>query len=328
MTQTIGRGGTITLDAYYRDGAGQLVDPVSPKVSIVDAQGTTVVSLATPTTHVATGHYQYAYPVAVGAPLGAWEAVWYGTINGSPVQDEDGFTVVVAGSISTPDSSGSETGACADWITWAQVVAFGCDATVDATIQDLILSAVSNRLYDASCRQYGLCEATARPVPCCRHRRTFCSCGLYPYITLGRDPIVEITSVLIDGVALAPSAYRVDDFERLVRLDGDRWPFCNDLSVADDAAGAFTVSWTYGLAVPPEGVIAACLLACSYAHEIADTCGPPQNADQINREGVTIILNSKSKTGIKFVDDWIDSFNCGGAIFDPGHQRTLLRTDT
>lgn len=106
MAQTIGRGGTVTLDAFYRDGTNALVDPDTPQVSIIDALGSVVVSLATPT-RVGLGHFQYAYAVAGDALLGAWAARWFGIINGGGVEDEDGFTVVEAGSISGGDSTPS-----------------------------------------------------------------------------------------------------------------------------------------------------------------------------------------------------------------------------
>ncbi len=104
MAQTIGRGGTITLDAFCRDGTNALVDPTTPQVSIIDAEGSTVVSLAIPT-RVGLGHFQYEYAVAADALLGAWAARWFGIVNGGGVEDEDGFTVVPAGSISGGGSS-------------------------------------------------------------------------------------------------------------------------------------------------------------------------------------------------------------------------------
>jgi hypothetical protein len=98
MSQLIGQGGTITLDADFTDGTGAAVDPTTPRVSIINALGATVVSNATPT-RISLGHYEYAYPVDVAAPLGAWDADWTALINGSPVEAHDGFTVVPAGTV-------------------------------------------------------------------------------------------------------------------------------------------------------------------------------------------------------------------------------------
>lgn len=101
MPQLIGQGGTLTLEAFFVDAGGDATDPGSPLISIIDANGDTVVSLDTPD-HVGTGHYTYDYEVAVDAILGAWSAHWSGTINSAPVSTDEGFTVVLAGSIVTP----------------------------------------------------------------------------------------------------------------------------------------------------------------------------------------------------------------------------------
>lgn len=104
MAQTIARGGVITLVAFYRDGSNDLADPDDPKISIVNTEGTTVVSLDDPT-HISVGHFEYEYPVAADALLGAWAARWFGTIDGSGVEDEDGFTVIPAGALTPPDGT-------------------------------------------------------------------------------------------------------------------------------------------------------------------------------------------------------------------------------
>jgi hypothetical protein len=229
---------------------------------------------------------------------------------------------------------GPAAGACAPWINWEDVA---CDVDLSALPggadrwQDLIVSAATNTLYERSCRQFGLCDIDARPVPCCRHKRPFCACGRYDYVRLGEDPIAEIRSVTIDGTEVDPSTYRVDDWTWLVRTGGKFWPRCNDLSVGDDEPGSFHVAWSYGLEVPPEGVIAAGLLACKYARDVVDACTVPGNAQTISREGVTIQLappKPGQSLGVKFVDDWLSQFNCGGGMFDPGARRQFLRTNT
>lgn len=98
MSGVVGQGGTIPLDARYRDGSGALVDPTLPLVDIVNPSAVTVVNDATPV-HDGTGLFHYNYTVAVAAPLGTWTAHWTGVINGAPVSGDDVFTVVAAGSV-------------------------------------------------------------------------------------------------------------------------------------------------------------------------------------------------------------------------------------
>lgn len=56
-----------------------------------------------------------------------------------------------------------------------------------------------------------------------------CSCTSLSEVILP-GPVGGIESVVIDGVPLDPNAYRVDNGNRLVRLDGDTWPVCQDMT--------------------------------------------------------------------------------------------------
>jgi hypothetical protein len=98
MPQTVGQGGTIPLDAEFKDGSGTMVDPDTPQVDIIDPADTTVVSNATPVRD-GLGRYHYNYAVPTGAPLGVWTAHWTGTINGAGVGADDHFTVTAPGGI-------------------------------------------------------------------------------------------------------------------------------------------------------------------------------------------------------------------------------------
>lgn len=234
------------------------------------------------------------------------------------------------------------TGSCADWITWDDLP---CDVDLsvlpgdEATWQALILSSVTNILWERSCRQFGPCQVTVRPVTCCRHRvggnyyrsAGYCSCGLYTYALLGREPIATVDEVKINGAVLAADNYRVDEYDRLVRTDGSIWPACQDLALDPTEPGTWSVKFTYGLAVPPEAKLVAGLLACKWARELAESCAPPSNATSVAREGVTIQL-APPKPGESFgntiVDAWVSQFHCSGRIFDPAFVRDYVRADT
>lgn len=102
MTQQVGRGGSITLDAVFSDGTGTAVDPVGPTVEILDPDDVQVVAPTTPDRNPSTGRYEYDYAVGAAAALGAWTARWSGTINTVVVSDDDVFTVVAAGEVEFP----------------------------------------------------------------------------------------------------------------------------------------------------------------------------------------------------------------------------------
>lgn len=225
-----------------------------------------------------------------------------------------------------------ESAPCEAWVTWDQVLDVCPDLTVaEAWMRAAILAAITRELWIKTCRQYGRCEATVRPVPCCRHGRTFCSCGSYAYVQLSQEAVAGVSEVVIDGAVLSTDAYRIDDFERLVRIDGSTWPRCNDLSLDSTEAGTFEVTFTFGAAVPAEGVLAAALLACKWAESItAGDCEVPANTTAVDREGVHIEIRPPTlSTGNVLVDEWLQSFDCArGGIFDAGARRRFVRADT
>lgn len=187
MPDLIGQGGTITLDAFYRDGQNELVDPTSPQCSIIDVNGATVVLLDNPTRHVGTGHYQYDYAVAADALLGAWAIRWYGVINGGAVEDEDGFTVVPSGSIS-PD--GNDALATVDDL---EAVLGRSLTTPEAARADRLLVAASNRVRRAAGGQ----KFTAVTGDVVRRR------VLERHVWLPQRPVNDVSAVrLPDGTDL------------------------------------------------------------------------------------------------------------------------------
>lgn len=98
MPETVGRGGSITLDVRYQDPTG-LVDPTLPQVDVINPSSVVVVNDAVPT-RVSLGIYSYTYAVPANAPLGIWSMRWTGVINTVPVGPvSESFTVVEAGTI-------------------------------------------------------------------------------------------------------------------------------------------------------------------------------------------------------------------------------------
>lgn len=243
-------------------------------------------------------------------------------------------------------------GPCQSWIAWSDLAAVCTPpaSITDPTLQAQILAAATRTLWRRSCEQFGLCAIVrARVTPLCSHAFTWrsgynyqpgyfptlgwggCGCGGYQFlpIDLGTAPVASVQGVWINGVALDAGSYRVDDWRRLVRTDGNTW---GPTSLQPNQGGDDTieVSWTYGVTPPPDAKLMAALLACKKAAQIAESCAPSANASQINREGVTIILNAPDgDTGIVLVEEWLGNFQCGGGgVFDPGAHRHIARINT
>lgn len=138
-----------------------------------------------------------------------------------------------------------------------------------------------------------------------------CGCGALCEIELP-GPVGDIEEVLVDGVALAPSAYRVDDARRLVRIDGQCWPDCQDLAKDITEVGTFAVTYTQGVMVDELGLYAAGLLACEYVRACSGgKCRLPSGVTDLSRQGVNMRIEAfpSGLTGIREVDAYITIHN-------------------
>lgn len=134
-----------------------------------------------------------------------------------------------------------------------------------------------------------------------------------------RGPVAAITEVLVDGEVVPSSLYRVDiknGTYLLRRLDGTCWPTCQDFDAAEDAVGAFAVTYEVGRAVPEALAIATALLACEYASFLATgECRLPAKMTSMTRQGVTVEVEPPAPddglTGITQVDAIVAALNPG-----------------
>lgn len=264
------------------------------------------------------------------------------------------------------------TGPCAEWTDAAHVGAcIPCkpDDFDEAMIAETI-DAASEALWALSGRQFsGECTEVVRPVRSSAlwdrfpsapgngwgwylgndwcwcgddPRRAHESCPLTSETGLDVYPVTGITEVLVDGAVLPASSYRVDDFRWLVRLDGDRWPCCQDLT-ADPAVDddTFQITFTHGLTVPALGARAAAVLACELYKACTndDNCRLPRQVVTVTRQGVTMVtpglsdLIGDGKTGLAEVDLFLHSVNPAGlrrrgAVFAPQRHRRVRRVGT
>lgn len=227
-------------------------------------------------------------------------------------------------------------GPCEPW-TDAEHAAECCASIVDSdlTLLEVAVKEASQMLYELSGRRFsGLCERTVRP--CSRTCTCFqvlsrghivgwdgrqwetsrggCGCRPVSTITLTGYPVREILEVTIDDVAVDAADYRLDRRRDLVRLNGDRWPHCQNMGV-DSGSGTFFVTYLYGLEPPIAGVAAANQLAC----ELAKVCTPgaeedcdlPPGTARVTRQGITIDIETlgafltSGNTGLAQVDGFL-----------------------
>jgi len=206
-------------------------------------------------------------------------------------------------------------------------------------------------LYALSGRQFGLCSRTVRPcrASCfgdvwpspdwwnggtgyqypqptliqgqwynltCGDCTSGCSCSTVSEAVLP-GPVYDITEVKVDGVVLDPSAYRLDDWRLLVRVDGSSWPLCNDLNLADTEENTWSVTFRTGVPVPPLGQLACSELATEIAKFIScdDSCKLPKPMQSITRQGISVTfldpneVFADGRIGLYFCDLFIQTYN-------------------
>jgi hypothetical protein len=131
--------------------------------------------------------------------------------------------------------------------------------------------------------------------------------------------VSSIVEVKVDGTPLVTGAYRVDDNHLLVRLDGQQWPYCNDLNKDDTQVGTWSVTALYGEPVPMAAQVAVGELGCEILKALNGTdCRLPPGVTQLVRQGVTIQypdvgqLLKDGRTGLYLVDLFLASENPDG----------------
>lgn len=363
MAQPIVRGNSITLHGFYIDENNAPADPPDPRVSIVNADGVTVVSLDTPT-NVAVGHFTYVYPVAADAPLGAWAAQWFGTVDGAPLTDEDGFTVVRDAPSAVAASGDGVT--CSPWATFEDAPDSLTTYDIDPDEVDAAFQAATDILFELTGRRWpGVCADVIRPQAqwraadrpmfwersvfgivapwgwCSCHRDRETGCSRVPEIKLPGHPVdAESVVVKLDGAILDPASYRIDDGRFLVRIDGDGWPCCQNFLEPDTVDRTFSVQYSWGTLPGIGGRRSAVLLGtrlfADWNPDLAARCKPPKRATSVTRAGTTVQLGdpvqmiTAGMTGIEAVDLWVQSVILGRArrrstVLVPGRWRSARR---
>jgi hypothetical protein len=247
---------------------------------------------------------------------------------------------------------------CSDWCTIDQAEAHASARAPGTLDQETLTDAIdvaSAWLYRLSGRQYpGLCSGDIRPEPFVtsgvvmprlgEFRRTDRR-GRRPHVAreidLGHSPVTQVDAVYVDGLVVPASSYRVDDDHWLVRIDGESWPNRQDWTLdpkVDDNSG-MAVEFSYGLPPPPDGRMAAIVLAVELARAFLDdpACRLPANLQTATREGVVLALAEgqpileDGRFGIREPDQFLRSANPGRnvqrpRVLNPDHPRLYRRT--
>lgn len=274
--------------------------------------------------------------------------------------------VFPAPSPSSRPSGSPNTGTLAPWATPEDVCEPCNNATINPDLLLRSLQAASDILFNLSGRQYaGVGQDTVRPCSRCvevDHGRPVRSYQMWPgvygwsgpdgwgswdpswgsclcnrtetpgcgfslsEIGLGVYPLVGIVQVLIDGVVVDPTTYRIDNNRTLVRLAdparnwaNDGWPQCQRDDRPSSAPGTFEVTIEYGVAPPVAGVSAAaelgCQLALSQAPKTLSSCRLPQRVTNIVRNGLSavvldpMVFLDKGRTGLFLCDLFLTASN-------------------
>jgi hypothetical protein len=222
---------------------------------------------------------------------------------------------------------------CQRWVNWDEVTA--CHAGLDTIPEDLqssLLDSASELLYLLSGRYYGgLCETTKAVCADCSCLQARCRCTPWATVELRPRPVQAVSRVVVAGVELDPSVYRLRAHRFLDRLDGKGWPYGNPL---DDEA--FTVTFTYGRCPGAAARRAAAELVAEMAAGCTGgECNLPDNLRSAQTEGGTYEFDleglvREGLTGVKAADDWLRAFRharkAPSAITDPLACSTTLRT--
>lgn len=150
-----------------------------------------------------------------------------------------------------------------------------------------------------------------------------CGCTEIQELILPAQEVSGPVVVTINGAVLDPSAYRVDDGNRLVRQDGERWPLCQDMNLplGDPTGPTFSVSFYAGLGPDENLDMAAGILAKEWYRACqGQDCRLPSTATEVTRQGVSFRIPSfdTGTSGIREVDNIVASYN-------PHHLKTRSR---
>jgi hypothetical protein len=246
---------------------------------------------------------------------------------------------------------------CTDWPI-DPACTFGIDPNPGTrpAAQTYAVKVATELLWRLTAGIYGTCPLTVRPcgktcqgfvewwpsqLPdgrwiniACACEDSTCSCCRVCEIPL-EGPVASVTQVKIDGVVVDSAAYRVDNGNELVRVDGEEcWPTCQNLSLPDTQVDTFSITYERGLPVPVGGSRATAALAAEIIKSCASSpCRLPSRVQEIVRQGERIqLINDvdflkSGLTGLPEVDQWVTAVNPYGHRSKPTVWSPDLKPD-
>lgn len=352
-------------------------------VRILDDQGNTLPPgrMNTGIVEFPAGSGHYVRPTVLPSTLGEYSVMWDSDVGGlatpanSAVDKLVITTELVVPVIPIP-TPGLPVGPCSLWLTGAEVDAF-CSAgatAVGGPAFDAAAEMASTLLFELSGRIFaGACESTVRPcAQTCGCWGGFvgtlaiagasalgvpinwtggswdcggqsCGCGILSEVILDGYPVTGIVAVKINGVVIPPTAYRLDQYRRLVCTDQQMWPACQDLTAPDTDQGTWSITYTHGQPPPLAGKQAAAQLACQLKQAIdGGACQLDASVQEVVRQGIKVtkgriatlvnaIGDRPEGSGLAFVDSFLVAYNRHGlqrrpAVWSPDTPRFPRRT--
>lgn len=184
----------------------------------------------------------------------------------------------------------------------------GAIAGVDETTAARVHRYVTEVLWALSGRRFAVCSDV---VDLCVNRCLADRCRCWPErcsLDLPQRPVIAVSEVVDDGETLLAESYDVVDAARLVLVD----PLARCWS-----GPVVTVSYTWGEAPPPGGLLAADEFVAEVAKAVAgdSSCRLPRRVQSITRQGVTMAFLdpgdylAEGRVGLPLVDQWLTAMN-------------------
>jgi hypothetical protein len=325
-------GDVVDLRGSFADENGQPVDPTTPTLTIIQPDATVVQISGAQLNHLSTGNYSHLYTIAqAGVTQYTWSAAGNVTCTGSGILVAD---------------TAPRDGVCQPWCTWDDVLKCqrGTDVSglVDESIQAMILDLSTEVLYNLTERLYpGVCETSKIPAlaappipwPWAGVGTGYAAQGpaadvqtprKVAAMDLGADsglmPVLGIKSVVIEAATLPATAYYLEEWRWLHRIDGNAWPYLQDATDPNKNR----VTWWYGRIPTTALARAAALFAYEQAKWcVGHKCEFPERVTTVSRNQVTyVVIDSmkfiqEGRTGVYLIDEILESWR-KGRVVQPG----------